>query len=222
MTEGFMAMLENSIDLGGTCETEFQLQNSSGTSQMSIRTVSDGWQASGTQLQHDPVVWQNTTSNSDMLARVRIRVRTEGSTGFDWMDFGTFNLSSAVTVQGYAQFTLNYVRVTYANRPGLTNILLEGLNHNHSYKWHIRDGSSSCKTLSGGPTRADVLSVAGVRLRRPTPGQCWTDTEARNGSSQAAHDRIASNTVIEGSISPAVSVPVNVRFQLNSITATYS
>jgi|GEM_PF-5534157 len=222
MTEGFMAMLENSIDLGGTCETEFQLQNSSGTSQMSIRTVSDGWQASGTQLQHDPVVWQNTTSNSYSVARVRIRVRTEGSTGFDWMDFGTFNLSSAVTVQGYAQFTLNYVRVTYANRPGLTNILLEGLNHNHSYTWQIRDGSSSWKTLSGGPTGANVLSVSGMQLRRTTPVQYWTNTETSNWSIQAARVRIGSNTVIEGSISPAVSVPVNVRFQLNSITATYS
>src|SRR5690625_7341495 len=81
MTEGFMAMLENSIDLGGTCETEFQLQNSSGTSQRSIRTGSEGWQAAGTQLQHDPGGWQNTTSNSYSAARGRIRVRAEGWSG---------------------------------------------------------------------------------------------------------------------------------------------
>lgn len=221
MSPGFMAMLENSIDLGGTCETEFQLQNSSGTNQMSVRTVNDGWQPSGTTLEHEPVVWQNTAATSYSVARVRVRIRG-GSLGSTWTDFGTFNLSSAVTVQGYAQFTLNYVRVTYANRPGLTNILLEGLGHSHSYTWQIRDGSSSWKTLSGGPTGANVLSVSGMQLRRTTPVNYWTNTETSNWSIQAARVRIGSSTVIEGTISPAVSVPVNVRFQLNSITATYS
>lgn len=224
MSPGFMAMLQSSVNLGGTCETEFQLQNSSGTSQMSVRTVDNGWQPSSTTLQHESVIWQNTTANSYTVARVRVRVRTKGSTGFDWMDFGTFNLSSSVTIQGYAQFTLNYVRVTYSGRPGLTNILLNGLSHNHSYTWQVNSsaGSTGWKTLSGGPSGSGVLSTSGNQLRRTSAVGYWTNTDSSNWTLNQARLRIGSNDVIVASISPTISVPVNVRFQLTSLGVTFS